>query len=171
MLSWHALHVRHQSEALVADALEAMPTFWPHRLTRDNRGRDIRRPWFPGYLFVRLDWSDPVQRLRILRVSQLLAVLAISGRPCEVPESEIESLRILVSSRARVMQHPFLREGEAVRVIAGPLKGVEGKVQRLKSSRLLIVQVEMLQRAVSVEMDPDALEAAAAARVPLRSVA
>ena len=169
MRAWHALHVRHQSEGLVADALLPLATFWPHRVTKDNRGRKIRRPWFPGYLFVETDWSDPVERLRILRVSQLLAVLAINGRPCEVPDSEIESLKILVQSNARVMWYPFLREGEAVRVVSGPLRGVAGKVERLKSSRLLIVQVEMLQRAVSVELDPDVLEAAA--RPSLRSVA
>ena len=131
MLSWHALHVRHQSEAIAAEALEGLATFWPHRVTRDNRGREYRRAWFPGYLFVRVDWSDPVQRLRILRVSQLLAILAVDGKPSVIPDTEIESLRILASSKARVAQHPFLREGDSVRVVSGPLKGVEGKVERL----------------------------------------
>jgi transcription antitermination factor NusG len=169
MICWHALHVKHQCEAIVAEFLEGLDTFWPHRISHDNRKREIRRPWFPGYLFVRVDWDDPVQRIRILRVSQLLAILAVDGKPCVIPESEIESLRILASSKARVSQHPYLQIGESVRVVRGPLAGVEGKVMRLKSAALLVVQVEMLQRAVSVELDPDTIEAVA--RRPLQSAA
>lgn len=177
MISWHTLHVKHQCEATVAEALSgrsvlfdgvqmapgpaSFETFWPHRVTRDNRKREYRRPWFPGYLFVRLDWSDPVQRLRILRLEELLAVLAVDGKPCIIPESEIESLRILAASKAQVSQHPFVAIGEDVRVVRGPLAGVQGKVMRFKGAALLVVQVEMLGKAVACELDPDVIEAVA----------
>lgn len=161
MLSWHVLRVKHQCEALVAEALEGLETFWPHRVSRDNRNREYRRPWFEGYLFTRCDWDDPGQRIRILRVPQILSILGINGIPSIVPDNEIESLKILVSSRQPVCSHSFVHLGERVRVISGPLKGVEGLVMRFKGADLLIVQVEMLQRAVSVELEPDTIEAVA----------
>jgi len=64
----------------------------------------------------------------------------------------------LANSATPVSQHPMVRIGEAVRVVRGPLTGVEGRVMRFKSTNLLVVQVELLQRAVACELDPDVIE-------------
>lgn len=162
MKAWLALHVKPQTEYLAAESLEGLEPFWPHRVTHDNRNRQIRRPWFPGYVFIRADWSDLAEKIRILRCSQLVHVLGADGKVWEIPDQEIESLRILAANgRIPVSMHTYLRQGERVKVISGPLKGIEGLVERAKSATVLVVQVEMLQRAVSVELDPDSIEAVA----------
>jgi transcription antitermination factor NusG len=48
-------------------------------------------------------------------------------------------------------QHPYLRKGLWVRVVSGPLKDVVGIIQAVKGRNKLIVQIELLKRAVSCE--------------------
>ena len=53
---------------------------------------------------------------------------------------------------------PFTREGDKVAIRQGPLRGIEGVVSRCKSGQRLILSVTMLQRSVSVEIDPSWVE-------------
>ena len=48
---------------------------------------------------------------------------------------------------------PWIREGDRVRIVAGPLEGVEGLVQRWQRGRAtFVVNVDLLQRSVAVEV-------------------
>jgi transcription antitermination factor NusG len=161
MLAWHALHVKPQSEALVSESLAGrLECFWPHRISHDNRHREYRRPWFPGYVFVRFDWDNAEQRLSVQRVSWVLAILLSSpGEAASIRDDEIESLRILANSRAPIMSHPCLKIGETVRVTKGPLSGIEGKLERFNAGRnLLVLSVEMLGQAVATHVELDVVE-------------
>jgi transcription antitermination factor NusG len=163
MLSWYALHVRHDCEQLVTTALAGhCETFWPHRETRGNR--IIRRAWFPGYMFVRADWSRADHRARVLGVSHVLGILGANGKPIAIPDQEIDSLRILMTQRAGVMLHRCVRIGERVRVTTGKFTGVEGILLRFGGARdgaLLVVQIELLGQAVSAHLPAEAIESLA----------
>lgn len=165
MISWYALHVHSQTEALVSDALAGqIETFWPHRVAHDNRKRFFRRPWFPGYVFARFDFSE---RLPVLTVPWVVRILGPTPQEATaIPDGEIESLQILVKSKRPMMQHPMLELGETVRVTRGPLKGAEGKVVRFKNTQLLVVAIELLGRAVATELDPEVIEAVARRDLP-----
>jgi len=59
---------------------------------------------------------------------------------------------------------PFLRIGQRVRIGQGALEGLEGILAREKSGYRVIVNVELLNRAVAVEIERDLVHPAAAAR-------
>ena len=67
--------------------------------------------------------------------------------------SEIEAIRRVVESPVQAEPHPFLKCGDRVRVMAGPLRGLEGILVRKKNWCKLLLSVEMLQRSVAVEVD------------------
>jgi transcription antitermination factor NusG len=160
MLSWYALHVRHDCEQLVTTALAGhCETFWPHRETRRNR--IIRRAWFPGYMFVRADWSRADHRARVLGVSHVLGILGANGKPIAIPDQEIDSLRILMTQRASVMLHPYVQVGQRVRVTRGAFVNVEGILLRFTAGELLVVQIELLGRAVATHLPAEAIESLA----------
>jgi transcription antitermination factor NusG len=47
-----------------------------------------------------------------------------------------------------------LQEGQRVRIVDGPLKGVEGVLVQSKPNKgLLVISVELLRRSVAVEVD------------------
>jgi len=58
---------------------------------------------------------------------------------------------------------PYLKPGDRVRVERGPLRGVEGTLLREtvrerfgeRDSLQLVIGVEMLQRSLAVELEPD----------------
>jgi transcription antitermination factor NusG len=52
------------------------------------------------------------------------------------------------------MAHPFLREGQHVRITRGPLADVEGVLVATKPNKgLLVLSVDLLRRSVAVEVD------------------
>jgi transcription antitermination factor NusG len=49
--------------------------------------------------------------------------------------------------------HPYLQVGRRVRVKSGPMAGLEGILRRRKEGLRLVISIEMLARAVAVEID------------------
>jgi len=59
------------------------------------------------------------------------------------------------------LPHPYLREGQRVRIKSGPLADVEGIFVRANPNKgLLVVSIHMLRRSVAVAVDSTLVEAA-----------
>ena len=114
-----------------------------------DRAKTIEVPLFPGYLFVRLAEAGLAAALDVAGV---LGVLDSKLWPVEIPDSEIENIRRVLASLL-----PFspadLVPGDSVTVRSGPLRGVAGVVVRRAGGVRLIVSIELLNRAVAVEID------------------
>jgi hypothetical protein len=80
-------------------------------------------------------------------------MVSTAGQPTPIPHSEIEAIRRVVVGGARVEPHPFLKCGEWVRVKCGPLMGIQGILVRKKNLYRLVLSVEILGKAASVEVD------------------
>jgi transcription termination/antitermination protein NusG len=155
---WHALWVRSNSEQLVFDQLEAkglhpfLPkiTSWSHR---GGRARRTDTPMFAGYLFVH-DVVDKATYVEILKARGVVSVLGERwDRLAAVPEAEIDAIRRLQESALPAVHYPYLAAGRRVRVVDGPLAGVEGLLARVDASRdLLVVSIGLFQRSVAVEL-------------------
>jgi transcription antitermination factor NusG len=61
--------------------------------------------------------------------------------------------RALVESELLYDPCPLIREGMMVEVVHGPLKGVVGRLMRKGSHARLILAVDLIGQAVSVEVD------------------
>jgi transcription antitermination factor NusG len=71
-----------------------------------------------------------------------------------VPEEEIQAIYALLRSRSPIRHHPYLREGERMRIMHGPLSGVEGIFVNGKANKgRLVLSVGLLQQSVAVEVD------------------
>ena len=83
-------------------------------------------------------------------------VVAFGGEPAEVSEAEIAAIRAVMAAKLPVCPWPHLKPGDRVRVERGPLRGVEGTLLREENERLqFVIGVEMLQRWLAVEIEPD----------------
>jgi transcription antitermination factor NusG len=152
---WCAVYTRHQHERTVGEMLEAkgfevfVPLYDSTRKWKDRR-KVLSLPLFPGYLFVR---GAIERRLPVLTTPGVHMLITRGERIATVPEEEIDAIRRTLQGQFRVEPHPFLRCGERVRVIRGPLEGVEGILARKKNLYRLVLSVEMLAQAVAVEID------------------
>jgi transcription antitermination factor NusG len=159
-LLWYALHVRTRFEKVVARNLkgkgyeEFLPLY--RRTNRwSDRTKEIELPLFPGYVFCRFNALD---RLPILTVPGVNAVVGIGKNLLPVEETELDAIRAVLKSGTYCEPWPFLEVGQRVRVEYGPLAGTEGLVMMVKNTYRLVISVNMLQRSVAVEIDRDCLK-------------
>jgi transcription antitermination factor NusG len=109
---------------------------------------------FPGYLFLHC-LMDSANYLEVYKARGLVRILGQSwDRLAVVPEEEIQAIGAVLRSRSPVRPHPYLREGQRVRIMRGPLSGVEGIFVGGKANKgRFVLSVELLQQSVAVEVD------------------
>jgi len=153
--AWYVLYTRHQHEKTVAQILTSkgfeilLPLYSTARQWKD-RTKLISVPLFPCYVFLR---GALERQLAVMTTPGVHAIVSTAGQPTPIPHSEIEAIRRVVEGGARVEPHPFLTCGEWVRVKCGPLMGIQGILVRKKNLYRLVLSVEILGKAASVEID------------------
>ena len=153
--TWFALWTRSRHEHVVRQQLErkSIEAFLP-TVTRWSHWRDRRKqidwPLFPGYCFARF---DPCQRLAIVACTGVVNIVSFAGQPAAIPTPEIEGLRQLLRSNLAYDPCPMIREATMVEVTHGPLKGVIGRLVRKGPRARLLLAVDLIGQAVSVEVD------------------
>jgi transcription antitermination factor NusG len=154
--SWYAVHVRSRHEFKVYGTLQTMAieTFLPYvekmRQWKDRK-KKIAFPLFSGYLFVKL--ADVEKNyLPVVKVPGVVRILGNGKTIVSVPEEQIQFMHALVESKLPLEVHPYLQEGQNVRIIQGPLRGVVGVLTRKGSDDMLVVSIDLIQKGVSVRV-------------------
>jgi transcription antitermination factor NusG len=78
---------------------------------------------------------------------------SFEGEPAPIPEHEIDGIRQLVDSELAYDPCPLIKEGSMVEVMHGPLRGVIGRLVRKNEKARLVLSVDLIGQAVSVEVD------------------
>lgn len=153
--SWYAIWTRSRHEQVVREQLErkGLEAFLP-TITRWSRWKDRKKqiewPLFPGYCFARFVGHD---RLPVLKCTGVVNIVSFDGEIVAIPEREIEAIRRLVETDLQFDPCPLIREGMMVEVTHGPLKGVAGRLMRKGAHARLVLSVDLIGQAVSVEVD------------------
>jgi transcription termination/antitermination protein NusG len=156
---WYALYTRSHCEQLVCNQLSAkgFQVFLPKiELWSRCAGRQclVSTPVFPSYLFLR-HTMDKMSYIQVRKVRGLVRILGEGwDRLGIVPDTEIENLQKVLDTRLTVLPHPYIEEGQRVRITCGPLEGVEGIFVQSKPARgMLVLSIELLQQSVVVELE------------------
>lgn len=155
---WWVVHVRSRQEKVLARECRArgVPFYLPlreYRNPRDPRRRISWLPLFPGYVFVRGDAGH--ERLELLRTNLCVNVLTVLDQ--EGLSHDLSQVRRLQELGLPLRPLPELTKGSVVRVADGPFEGMTGRVTGLKGRSRFVVSVRFIHRAVSVELDREAL--------------
>src|ERR1700722_10064937 len=158
---WYALYTRHQHEKMVHQILtnKGFDTFLPLYSTTHNwkdRTKALSLPLFPCYVFLK---GGIERRLQILTTPGIYGLVSSAGQPAAIPDAEIEAIRRVVESGARVEAHPYLKCGNWVRIKCGPLAGIQGILVRKKNISRLVLSVEILGTAAAMEVAAFQVEA------------
>jgi transcription antitermination factor NusG len=114
----------------------------------ERRARAL--PLFPGYVFARFLATS---RLPILIVPGVIGIVGFNGVPAAIPEDQMNAVRELVRACNTVGPWPFLANGDRVRIVHGPLAGIEGFLLDTRNCCRMVVSIDLLQRSVSAEID------------------
>lgn len=152
---WYALRTRSRHEKRVREQLEqrAVEAFLP-TVSKWSRWKDRKKqvawPLFPGYCFARFDVAA---RLQVLTCDGVVQIVGSAGVPSPIPAHEIDGIRQLVETELAYDPCPMIHEGEMVRLVSGPLKSVVGRLVRKGTHARLVLSVDLIGQAVSVEVD------------------
>ncbi len=151
---WYAVQTRprHEKKVSAELRLRSVDEFLPvHRCKHRWRNgiiADLELPLFPGYLFARVSPND---RVRLLNLPGIVGLAVSSAHPTMIPEEDIQAIRTLINIYG-VEPHPFLNVGDRVRIIAGPLTGMEGILVRKKQELRVVLSLDIIMRAIAVEV-------------------
>jgi len=152
---WYALYTYARHEKYVAKQLEErgidyfLPLYRTWHRWKDRR-KQVELALFPSYVFVHICMAA---RLRVLSIAGVVHLVTFNGQPSALPEREIEALRNVLVQEIYAEPHPYLTVGRKVRLCQGPLLGTEGVLVRWKDKLRVVISIEVLMRAVAVEVD------------------
>jgi transcriptional antiterminator RfaH len=151
---WYAVHSRPKQEQRALENLQNqgyeawLPLITIEKLRR-GRLAEVVEPMFSRYLFIRLDmehtnWT-PIRST--LGVSRLVS---FGNRPAPMSDDLIHALRNMPERAPEKLLQP----GQAVRMIDGPLKGLEAVYQQADGELRAMVLVDLMSKhhLVSVDM-------------------
>jgi transcription antitermination factor NusG len=154
-LEWFALRVRSNCEWIAAGHLKAkgfaicLPR-WQRRDPSKKKVAHREFALFPGYVFCRFDRRS---LLPIVSVPWVIDIVSCGKTPEAVDPLEMQGILQLEESGVPCLPHTYAAVGQAVKVCAGPLSGVEGIFVRDKGRDRFVLSVSLLQRSVIVEVD------------------
>ncbi len=97
---------------------------------------------------------DAYTHLEILKTESVVRILGNNGIPVPIPDEQIFAIQTLTKNGMAITLFPYLKEGMRVRVVNGPLIGIEGILLKTRPQKhRLVISVDLLKESVSVEID------------------
>ncbi|RMF85251.1 MAG: hypothetical protein D6744_01720 [Planctomycetota bacterium] len=157
---WWVAHTKPRSEKALALDLERrrIPYYLPLR-RRTTHSRATGRashsivPVFTGYVFFN---AVEQQRIQALTTNRIVSTLEVVDQQRLV--FELRQIQRVICTDSEFEWGERLEVGDWVRVIAGPLMGVEGVVRGRRSRARLVLNVQMLAQSVQLEVERSLLE-------------
>jgi transcription antitermination factor NusG len=152
------IYVRPRREKKVGYFCEVMkiPHYLPLRCdTRIYQRRKVSflKPVFPGYLFAAL---DDASRAEVFKTNNVIRLLKSENQNGLL--FELEQIKMALTADPTLGACAALTRGRHVRITGGAFMGIEGIVYSFKNPSKVCLNVEMINRAVAVEVDKDLLE-------------
>ena len=159
---WFVLHTKSRQEKMVSEFLAENEIHHVLPLVSKTTYCGRRKlkselPLFPGYVFLKGTANDAFSVDRTRRIVRIITVFDQLRL-----DSELRSLTLALAADKTFDPHPFLVVGTRVMVKSGPMRGVHGIIERRGNLHQLVLQVEILGQAVSMEIEAGLVELAEA---------
>ncbi len=163
MDAWYLIYTKARRERAALENLQRQgyEAYLPRIRNRRRVGgrfTSVVEPMFPRYLFLKLndttdDWG-PVRST--VGVSRLVRFGSI---PAQLPDAFIATLRASEGDDGvHVRDAPALRAGQPIRIVEGPLSGLEAIYHAGSGSERVVVLLQVAERLVRVELGADLVE-------------
>lgn len=159
---WFAVWTRSRQEKIASSILSSLDVqhFLPLK-TEIRQWSDRRQvvtvPLFTGYLFVRMNLTKE-SRIKVLNASGVVGFVGNQMGPAPIPDQQIEDIHRVLKTQTDCNVVPLLTRGDRVRVLRGPLVGVEGRLVRNNSSMRLSISIELIHKSLMVNVPREDVE-------------
>ena len=164
MLRWYVMQSKPQKESFLNEQLylRGIETYYPKiRLNPVNPRSKKVKPYFPGYLFLRVD-LEKVGSSTLNWIPGASSLVSYGGEPACVSDALVQSIQRRIDdgeiADKDVVQN--FKHGDVVTIQSGPFSGYRAIFDsRLKGNERVRVLLEMLQdRQVCVELSRGQIE-------------
>ena len=151
---WWCLHTRPRQEKATARDLrtQKIPYYLPQVVHEDRtpQGRKTRSilPLFTSYLFLLGDDNERVQSLKGNRLVRVIEVADQTGM-----DHDLRQIHQMLASGLAIVPEPAVPVGARVRILNGPLTGIEGRVIRRGKRDQFVAVVHFLGSGATVDLE------------------
>ena len=147
---WYVAYVRLFHERKTAEKLAAMgiESFVPVREEIhqwSQRKKKVMRVLIPQMIFIH---ATPKERLEALTLASISHYMVLRGEhtPAVIPDRQMQQFMFMVdySEESIEMYNSPLQPGQSIKVIKGPLAGMEGELMEIESKSKVIVRLDLL---------------------------
>lgn len=154
-MAWYAIYTKPRHEKKVHQQLidKEITAFLP--MTKILRQWKDRRKWvemplFNGYVFVNIDLKD---KINALQTHGVVRMISFGGVPATIPDWQIEQLKRVISQPVETLRlEQYLKEGDAVEVMEGPLRGVKGYLREVRGETRVAILIDGIYQSASFEV-------------------
>jgi len=112
------------------------------------------KPLFPGYVFAHVPAE---KKARIYQQDLLARAITVEDVPKFL--RQLEDVKKIVASGLELSVLPLLTKGRRVKIVGGPLHGLEGCVDNPANPQGIVISVDVLQQGLLVKVPAENLQA------------
>ncbi|MCG8337462.1 MAG: hypothetical protein MJE63_23415 [Proteobacteria bacterium] len=159
--NWYAIRVKSRYENIAKKNLEnknikSLYLTYQTLSKRKDRKKTLTKAFFPGYMFIKAE-LNPEIHVEVLKSVGVVEVLKNSKGPIPIPENQIENVKRLEKYEGQVTTFDEFASGMQVKVVQGPLMGVEGFVDEVNRD-LIKISVDSIPGSVAIQVNPCQIE-------------
>jgi transcription antitermination factor NusG len=113
----------------------------------------FHKPLFPGYVFL---FIPKEQRNTVLQTDYVANLLEVPDQ--EVFERQLNDILRALETDLEIRLAPTIGEGMRVKIKHGPLRGVEGWVEKRHGMNTVLIRLDFISQAAAVKLDATDLE-------------
>ena len=160
MKKWIAIYTKSRHEQIVINELskkdiESFCPMFKERRQWSDRKKWVHFPLFRSYVFARIHLKENIFVLQTIGVNK---IVKFQNKISIIPDQVINDIKNVVDGGYKIQQVDYFIKGDEVNVVSGPLKGVNGIIQYLKGDSRLIMKVEAIRQAFSIEISSEQLK-------------
>ena len=153
--NWIVVRSKPRSEKIAYAQLEekGIEAYLP--LLKERRKWSDRKKWvefplFSSYLFAKIEIKNSIFVLQTHGVSSLVR---FGEEIATVQDEVINAVKLAIDGGYKLAPAEYFIAGNRVEVIEGPMSGVKGIVVRLKGKDRLVIKIDAIQQALSIDID------------------
>ena len=160
MKNWIAVYTKSRHEQVVVNELNKIniksfcPMFKERRQWSDRK-KWVHFPLFRSYVFANIEIKENIYVLQTIGVNK---IVKFQEKISIIPDQVIDNIKNIIEGEYNVEKADYFIKGDEVSVDSGPLKGLDGVVLDSRGTNKVIIKIEAIQQAFSVEISSGLLK-------------
>jgi transcription elongation factor/antiterminator RfaH len=153
-MPWYALYTKPRHEKKVEqqliekDIIAFLPMVKSLRQWKDRR-KWVEMPLFTSYVFIKIELKNKIEALQTHGVVKMIG---FGGVPAAIPDWQIDQLKKVISQPETLRLEQYLKEGDTVEVVEGPLKGIKGYLREVRGETRVAILIDGIYQSASFEV-------------------